>query len=101
MKQDAYAKTLEWLKTNPALDELCAKFPDEWATVQQEISAIVERGVAEDLKAYLERLSKPLPKAVRESQHKGSRAVAIRAQPHGARVGQETVPVRAGRGYRA
>ena len=63
MNQDAYAKTVEWLKTNPSLDELCTKFPDEWATVQREISAVVDRGVAEDLKDYLERLSKPLPKA--------------------------------------
>jgi hypothetical protein len=59
MNQDAYARTLEWLKTNPAMDELCAKFPEEWAMVQHEISAIVERGVAEELKVYLERLSKP------------------------------------------
>jgi hypothetical protein len=61
MNQDAHAKTLEWLKTNPSLDELCARFPDEWATVQREISTIVGSGVAEDLKAYLERLSKPQP----------------------------------------
>ncbi|MBI5890084.1 MAG: SAM-dependent methyltransferase [Nitrosomonadales bacterium] len=59
MNRDAHAKTLEWLKTNPAMDELCAKFPDDWAAVQQDISAIVERGVAEELKAYLERISKP------------------------------------------
>ena len=57
MKQEDYAKTLEWLKTNPSLDELCARCPAEWVAVQQEISAIVERGVAEELKAYLERLS--------------------------------------------
>jgi len=57
MKQEGYAKTLEWLKTNPSLDELCARYPSEWAAVQQEISAIVERGVAEELKVYLERLS--------------------------------------------
>src|SRR3989338_4652945 len=57
MKQEGYAKTLEWLKTNPSLDELCARYPGEWAAVQQEISVIVERGAAEELKAYLERLS--------------------------------------------
>ena len=60
MKQADYAKTLEWLKTNPSLDELCARCPAEWVAVQQEISAIVERGVAEELKAYLERLSAPV-----------------------------------------
>lgn len=67
MKQADYAKTLEWLKANPSLDELCSRFPGEWATVQQEISAIVERGVAEELKAYLERLSARSPKQDRDA----------------------------------
>lgn len=57
MKQESYAKTLEWLKANPSLDELCSRYPKEWAAVQQDISAIVERGVAEELKAYLEHIS--------------------------------------------
>lgn len=57
MKQENHAKTLQWLKTNPSLDALCARYPEEWAGVQQDIAAIVERGRAEELKAYLERLS--------------------------------------------
>ncbi|MDD5263193.1 MAG: hypothetical protein PHD76_15220, partial [Methylacidiphilales bacterium] len=57
MKQAAYAKAVEWLKTKPSLDELCASYPKEWAAVQQDISAIVETGRAEDLKAYLARVS--------------------------------------------
>ncbi len=71
MKQEAYVKTLEWLKTNPALDELCAKFPADWVAVQQDISAIVERGVAEELKAYLEHLSQPLEKSSFGNQQAG------------------------------
>jgi len=67
MKQADYAKTLEWLKTNPSLDELCSRFPEEWAAVQQDISAIVERGVAEELKAYLERLSARAPQQNRDA----------------------------------
>lgn len=67
MKQAVYTQTLEWLKTNPSLDELCARFPEEWATVQHDISAIVERGVAEELKAYLERLSVKAPAQNREA----------------------------------
>jgi hypothetical protein len=59
MKQNYSKKTLEWLKSNPTLDELCARHPEEWVVVQQDISAIVERGVAEELKAYLEQLSTP------------------------------------------
>ncbi len=63
MKKEAYAKTLEWLKTNPSLEELAAKYPEEWAAVQRDISAIVARGVAEELKTYLERISKPAAKS--------------------------------------
>jgi hypothetical protein len=59
MKQGSNAKTLEWLKTNPSLDELCARYPEDWAAVQQDISAIIGRGVAEELKEYLERISAP------------------------------------------
>ncbi len=60
MKQNNYKNTLEWLKTNPALDELCARHPEEWSVVQQDISDIAKRGVAKELKAYLERLSTPM-----------------------------------------
>jgi hypothetical protein len=60
MKQAAYTKELAWLKSKPSLDELCARYPDEWATVQQEISAIVARGAADELNPYLARLSAPM-----------------------------------------
>lgn len=57
MKRADHAQTLAWLKTNPSLDELCARYPAEWATVQQDIAAIVARGVAQELQDYLESLS--------------------------------------------
>lgn len=57
MKQEAYATTLQWLKTNPSLDELCTRYPEDWTVVQQDISAIARCGVAEELKVYLDRLS--------------------------------------------
>lgn len=60
MKQAAYNKELVWLKTNPSLDELSAKYPEDWAAVQQDISAIVERGAAEELKSYLQGYSAPV-----------------------------------------
>ncbi len=60
MKQAAYTKELAWLKTNPALDDLCARYPEDWAAVQQEISALVARGVADELNVYLTRLSAPI-----------------------------------------
>ncbi len=60
MKQAAYTKELAWLKTKPSLDELCARYPQDWTAVQREISAIVARGVADELNAYLARLSAPI-----------------------------------------
>jgi hypothetical protein len=77
MKQESYAQTLDWLKTNPSLEELCARYPEEWAAVQQDISAIVERGDAEELKAYLERMaaSAALNKPAAGSRQKNREAV--------------------------
>jgi hypothetical protein len=57
MKQGDYAKTLAWLRTNPSFDELCAKHPDDWAAVQDDIASIIARGIPEELKEYLERFS--------------------------------------------
>ena len=74
MKQQSDTQTLDWLKTNPPLDELCARYPSEWAAVQQDISAIVERGVAEELKAYLERISAPPAQPAFGNRQKNSEA---------------------------
>lgn len=57
MKQGDYAKTLAWLRTNPSFDELCARHPDDWAAVQDDIAAIIARGIPEELKEYLEQFS--------------------------------------------
>jgi hypothetical protein len=57
MKQADYAKAVAWLQTNPAFDELCARYPQDWAAVQDEIAAIVRRGFPEELQRYLERLA--------------------------------------------
>ncbi len=73
MKQEAYAQTLEWLKTNPSLEELCTRFPDEWDAVQREMAGIIAGGAAEELKAFLERLSRPLAQT-------GMRQPALAAQ---------------------
>jgi hypothetical protein len=91
MKQESYAITLEWLKTNPPLDELCSRFPGEWATVQQDISAIVERGVAEELKAYLERLSVPAALAQPYSRNRQRAMAAALSQFVRSRMAHETV----------
>lgn len=56
-KQGSHEKTWAWLRTNPSLDDLRARYPAEWESVQRDISAIIARGVPEELQAYLKRLS--------------------------------------------
>lgn len=78
MKQADYVKTLDWLRTNPSFDELCVRYPDEWVAVQGDIAAIIERGVAEELKAYLERFSAPA--APREKSREAGLSQFIRSR---------------------
>ncbi len=66
MKQGDYAKAVAWLKTNPTFDELCARYPGDWVVVQDEIAAIVRRGVPDELKRYLERLSSKADRSARQ-----------------------------------
>lgn len=87
MQQAAYKKAVSWLKTNPSFDELCLKYPSEWATVQQEISLIVERGVAEELKTYLANLSVP----VQPSSSKPNNLESILSQYVRSRMAHESV----------
>ncbi len=61
-------KVWKWLKTMPTLSELCAKYPEEWAIVQRDISAAYERSRSEETPKRLNRTSKPattLPKPAR------------------------------------
>ena len=67
-KRDGYAKTLEWLNSKPPLDQLISRYPEEWASVQQDISAIVERGDPAELKAYLKKLSAPKSVTTKKQQ---------------------------------
>ena len=60
MKQADHTNTLKWLESKPSMDALCARYPQDWAAVQKDISGIVERGRADELKAYLAHLSVPL-----------------------------------------
>jgi len=69
MKQVAYTKELTWLKTNPSLDELCARYPEDWSVVQQSISDIVARGIADELNTYLASLSAPPSNSAQRQQN--------------------------------
>ena len=91
MKHENHAKALAWLKTNPSLDDLCSKYPEEFAVVQQDISAIVERGNAEELKAYLERISAPATFTGRHSGNTQKNREAALSQFIRSRIAHESV----------
>ena len=94
MKQEAYARTLRWLRTKPSLEELCARYPEEWAGVQQDISSIVERGVAQELKAYLERMSAPaVPAGNSSGKRQTNAAQATLSQMVRSRMAHESVRI--------
>ncbi|MFA7240469.1 MAG: hypothetical protein WC091_10180 [Sulfuricellaceae bacterium] len=80
MKQDSHEKTWEWLKTHPSLDDLCSRYPAQWATVQQDIFSIIERGAPEELQAYLQRLGTQgalMVKASRGSRKSSKEAILL------------------------
>jgi hypothetical protein len=64
-------KILKWLKTTPSLGELRARFPEEWAVVQQGMSAAYERGKAEQ--TPLKRLDPPPESAAARSKPAGGK----------------------------
>jgi hypothetical protein len=48
-----------WLEGDPPLSEVRARFPREWAQVQQELAEVVAGDDVEALKAYASRLARP------------------------------------------
>ncbi len=91
MKQTDFARTLAWLKAHPPLDELCARYPGEWAAVQQEIAAIVGRGRAEELKAYLDRVAAQAASASPASGKRQQNLETILTQYVRSRMAHESV----------
>ncbi len=48
-----------WLRTRPSLDELCERWPAEWAAVSAEIGELTTRGDVEELKAHVAAVAAP------------------------------------------
>jgi hypothetical protein len=69
MRQGDYAQAVAWLKTNPTFDELCARYPQDWSAVQDDIAAIVQSGAPEELKRYLEHLSSKAHRSARQEEN--------------------------------
>ncbi len=68
-------KVWKWLKTMPTLSELCEKYPEEWATVQRDMSAAYQRSKSEEQPPkHLNRPSNPaatLPTPARSKPRAG------------------------------
>lgn len=54
-------QVLEWLRSEPDLDELVAAYPRHWEHVQADIDRIVAGGDPETVKAYLAQVANPAP----------------------------------------
>ena len=51
-----------WLAGKPSLREMREAYPDEWEKVQAELSAVVATGDIDQLKSYVQRVSRSAPK---------------------------------------
>lgn len=55
MKRERPEKQWQWLQSNPGLNELRARYPQQWDAVERELAGIFERRKPEELQAYLDR----------------------------------------------
>ncbi|MDP9818467.1 hypothetical protein [Spirilliplanes yamanashiensis] len=51
--------TMAWLRSDPSLEELVEAYPDEWQQVQRDVGALIERDDAQEITAYITRVSRP------------------------------------------
>lgn len=57
MKNEQPEKVMKWLQSKPSLDDLGTQFPELRETVRREIAESVAGGTADELPAYLKRMS--------------------------------------------
>lgn len=50
---------VEWLHTNPSLDDLIEVYPAEWVVVQRDLGAVIERDDAGEIQQYVAGISRP------------------------------------------
>lgn len=56
MKPAHIKDAVEWLQTSPSLEDLREEYPEDWAAVQNDLSAIFERGRLQEVKTYMDGL---------------------------------------------
>jgi hypothetical protein len=71
---------LDWLGLDPSLDELQAAYPNEWHTVQQELSDVFASADPQRLRGYVQRLSDPRPLRPELARRKAGRDAHITAR---------------------
>jgi hypothetical protein len=50
---------LAWLRSSPSPEDLVEAYPDEWLQVRRDFHDLLERDDAEEIKAYMNRVSQP------------------------------------------
>ena len=50
---------MAWLRNDPSLEELVEAYPDEWQQVQRDVGGLIERDDAQEITAYITRVSRP------------------------------------------
>ena len=53
------ADVMAWLQANPSLEDLVKAHPDQWQRVQRDVGALIERDDADEITAYITRVSQP------------------------------------------
>ena len=53
------AQAVEWLRSNPSLEDLAEAYPDVWERAQRDVEAVLSRDDADEIKAYITRVSQP------------------------------------------
>jgi len=74
------ARTARWLQTNPSLGELQSAWPREWDTVQQQLLAVLATRDQQQLRAYVQRVSRPGPPRPELARHKAGQDAHLRAR---------------------
>ncbi|WP_305788696.1 hypothetical protein [Symbioplanes lichenis] len=53
------ARTVEWLRGNPSLEELAEAYPDVWAQARRDVEQVLGRDDEDEIREYISRVSRP------------------------------------------
>ena len=70
------AEAVDWLHTDPELEDLIEAYPAQWQTVQARLAAMIARDDPDELKAYISGLAQPGARAAGRAQKQKDRLLA-------------------------